>query len=272
MCDLSDETLMAYADGALGASEHARVQAMLVDRPELRERVAVFMATGKLLAEQFDRPMHEPVPRHLVDLVLDGKSAVRGASVGMATGDRPDRVWKRLSKRFQFELPRWPTALAYSAVLLIGVVSGWHLSRMGTLEALSVLEGGSLTAGGALARTLETTPSGARIALGGGVGGQPTMFVRIRFTFKSQQGFCRQYELESPTSGIAAGLACRGPNGRWQLRAHAITETKIASDGKTRPSSQGGSALLGAFVSQMLEGDALDATDEAGAIALSWRR
>ena len=75
MADLPDEKLMAYADGALEPAERARIGATLAQSAELRGRLAAFEATGTVLGALFEKPMHEPVPRHLVDLVLNGTVA-----------------------------------------------------------------------------------------------------------------------------------------------------------------------------------------------------
>ena len=71
MANLSDETLMAFADGELAPGERARVEAALVADATGRARLEIFIVTGRSLADQFRKPLIEPVPRRLVDLVLD---------------------------------------------------------------------------------------------------------------------------------------------------------------------------------------------------------
>jgi anti-sigma factor RsiW len=63
--NLSDETLMAYADGQLKTAEMARIERLLAADPELRARLEVFRATGRDLASLFDGHLNAPLPPRL---------------------------------------------------------------------------------------------------------------------------------------------------------------------------------------------------------------
>src|SRR5579883_3092404 len=63
---LSDETLMAYADGELGATEADYVRRLVASTPELQARLSLFQMTGTPLAALFDEHLREPLPPRLL--------------------------------------------------------------------------------------------------------------------------------------------------------------------------------------------------------------
>src|SRR5262249_9185250 len=63
--NLSDETLMAYADGQLTLAEVARIERLLASDPGLRARFGVFRTTGRELASLFDDHLNAPLPSRL---------------------------------------------------------------------------------------------------------------------------------------------------------------------------------------------------------------
>ena len=157
---------MALADDELDALERARVEAIVAVRPDLQDRLAAFTATGKVLAPQFRKPLDEPLPQHLVDLVMGGDLQVVAANASSSANVESQGILSKLRQRLHVELPRWTSALAYSAVLVVGAAIGWYLSHASIGGAPSTLDDGRLVAGGALARSLEITLSGARPTLG----------------------------------------------------------------------------------------------------------
>ena len=139
---LSDEVLMAYADGQLDASERARLKKLIAQDPEANARLEVFQATGQDLASVFDEHMNSPLPEKLSRLALyaqplpvkksSSTRPVRGRPqefrpasssvwIGRCLGrhaDRRDRrrlapAWRRWRKRLSHERScsggkRWP--------------------------------------------------------------------------------------------------------------------------------------------------------------------
>ena len=69
---VTDEMLMAYADGALALLLRGpRWKLSCRTDPEARRRVEIFRATGAPLSKLYGQPMSEPVPAHLRDFVLN---------------------------------------------------------------------------------------------------------------------------------------------------------------------------------------------------------
>jgi anti-sigma factor RsiW len=274
---LSDETLMAYADGELPTIERARVDAILAGDADSRARLAMFTETGKSLAEHFRAPMDEPVPQHLVDLVLGGARSAdttRSAATPRMPSVRHERsLTASLIQFFTANQPRWQLALGCSTALLIGLGSGWALHRVPVFsdhgQALAALAGGRILAQGALQRVLESTPTGQQVALGSQ---QSIAAIQARLTFKSrQQEFCRHYELAVRDGGHFAGIGCRGVDGRWQIQLHTEVAANRTAKGQTVPAGSDASPDLAALLDRMIDGDALGGPEEAELIAKRWQ-
>lgn len=256
---------MALADDELDPIERVRVEAIVAARPDLQARLAAFTATGRVLAPHFRKPLDEPLPRHLVDLVM-------AANVPSPATVSPSGILRALKLRLHVNLPRWPSALAYSAVLLLGATAGWYLNRESTGMMPSTLDDGRVMVGGSLARSLEGTPSGGTISMGSKENPRPAANLRIRLSFKSANGYCRHYELTRLGGGFSEGIACRNSDGRWELRTHASINLGSVFVEKTKPAAGNNSELLAATVDRMIEGDALTAEEEAALIARKWNR
>lgn len=160
MADLTDETLMAYADGQLDPVRRATVEAAVRQDPQARERLKIFVATGEPLAKFFDPQLKAPVPDHLVSLVLNDK--------------KPRNLWDRLlsfsKPRQAFERPRLgtphrTTVFALGAVKLVAIGALILYLRQASNDPpeLVALEKGQIYAQGALAEALETVPSGKKV-------------------------------------------------------------------------------------------------------------
>jgi anti-sigma factor RsiW len=274
---LSDETLMAYADGELPTVERARVDAVLAGDPASRARLVMFTETGRSLAEHFRAPMDESVPQHLRVLVLGDARPVDTLLSAAATPRRASvRHQLSLTAKFmQFvtdSQPRWQFALGCSTALLIGLGSGWALHRA-PLEpnapALAALADGRLLAQGALQRVLETAPTGQQVALDNR---QSIATIQARLTFKSrQQEFCRHYELAVRDGRHFAGIGCRGSDGRWQVQLHTQIVASRMPQGQTVPAGNDAAPDLAALMDRMIDGDALGGPEEAALIAKQWR-
>ncbi len=285
MAVLNDEVLMAYADSALDSDIRARVEAILLMDAEARRRLEVFRATGGRLAQLYQRPMLEPVPAHLVDFVLGygqngatplkqrGFMATLGAWRSQLT---TGATWEKLGQRASWNIISqgitWQLAAASAAALLIGVSAGYTLRGSGgdgsaEGQNLAVFKDGQIFAGGTLRRVLETMPSGQEARVAGGA--QDSTVVRASLTFKSKAGgFCREYEVESVSSGQFSGLACREGHGAWALEAH-VAEAPATPGAESSPAGHG--ALLDPIVTGMMEGIAFGKKEEGAAITGGWK-
>lgn len=246
---VTDELLMAFADGELDAAERSRLERALADNPALRARLRIFEHTGRSLGEAFETASR-PIPAFLLDERRE-RSIFHDAADGMLSA-----------------IQRWfatpARGLAFAAVaLLIGFSAAmfwqgaWRQSG-----AVIYAENGLLRAGGALQTALEATPSqGFDAQQGGGA-------VAVVQSFVDLEGhFCREY-LTRPASGH--GVACRAGDGRWAVMVHVTEggEPKQAAD--FRPAGAEQNQLIDGYVHQIMKGDALPPDVEQAALASHW--
>lgn len=208
---LTDESLMAFADGELAPAEEAVIRAAVEADPDLADRVALFRDTRRLAKGAFDRIAHEPVPETLVRAIVP--------AAGRAEPARLHRV---------ANLRAWRPALAASLLLAAGL-AGYALrpgpaTPPSTFAALSRGEP-------VLAAALEEGVDGARRAFDGGA-------VRVGSTFRLEGGrTCRTFELRAEGTAPVSGLSCR-EDGAW--RVSVATPGRLpeaAGTGGYRPAS-----------------------------------
>ncbi len=270
MSEVSDETLMAYADGELGATELQQVEAYLQEHPKAEERVRMFVRTGVGLRQMFDRPSREPVPARLLATVL-------GATTGSA-GRRRDNieVAGRITSVFEWILPAWKPirlGIAFSAVFMVGAGLGWYWQvnrvQWDATARLAEMLDGRVLAQGDLSRALDTAPSGTPVRLVGSTG--PAV-LRPVLTFQTQDGnYCRQYEMDTVDALRFLGLACRDVFGRWRLEVHTANGMASSSTGKMAPAGAATSPVVDAAVERSIKGDVLGREEEAALIKKQWR-
>jgi surface antigen len=270
MCVISDETLMAYVDGELAEDIRGRVEAYLTDNPDGRQRLAAFTATGKNLADIFDRPMREPMPQRLLDLVggstSDRVRTTRTASVmSISLGQRRT---SRLPTR------KWALAASFATLLVAGVGSIWFLQRTpGDVDGTYVLENsidGKKIAGKALATALETAPSGSSVLRT--INGEATS-IRPTFTFATANSeYCRQYEVFSEKMPGLAGVACRETGYMWMIETQTSFAARRSTNGMILPAGKETLAPVDEVVDRMISGDVLGLDDEARVMNGGWRR
>lgn len=272
MALLTDETLMAYADGELDAAARARVETILERDQESRARLEIFTATGAPLAALYGKPMTEPVPSHLVALVLGEKKTERSfvrpaARKRRYAGNFADAL------RMMFAGPQWTMAFALCAlILVVGAGAGWYLHNGsdGSMQGLVSLDGGRIFAQGPFKAALETVPSGTKVTIADKKG-QTVLTMRAALTFKNrQQAFCRQYDVTAP-EGQYAGIACRGDDNQWRLELHTAAAPRANRSDRTVPAGASGSSDVEAAVSNVIEGDALGRTEEDALLRNKWR-
>jgi hypothetical protein len=266
---LSEETLMALADGALSDPARAEAEAILAADPSQLERLTPYLVTRGTLCEIFSEALTSPVPDRLVKTIL---------TTPIGTGPRTEPVVRRgfaaqLRDLLFPEVPSFASAFALCSSVLMIAGAGW-LAGLASRPAASpqsaiVLDGDTLYADGPLRLALETSPSKQATSNG-------TLSATPVLTFLSQDGrVCRQYDLARLDTNKLSGFACRAADGRWQIAFHApapqTAAGTVAAD-KYGPAGEGESfeALEGA-IDKTIKGETLDAKAEAGIMANGWR-
>lgn len=261
---ISDQDLMRYADGDLPEDEAAIVAARLPHDADLRRRLDVFTKTRAPLAAVFDEILKEPVPPHLVAAIIRTKprrdaddtraTSLLGRLKGTLSAWRPDAG-----------APAFAASLALA--LALAGAAGWIAGRSTAAPAaLIAAHGGDLFASGALAETLETSPS--RAASAGGATVTPVL------SFRSTAGaICREYRIQTGAQHRSdfAGLGCREPDGQWRIAVHAETMKSRTASGEYQTAGINSVEAVDAFVATIIAGDALGADDETALLGNGWQ-
>lgn len=281
MAEPTNEDLMRLADRQVTGAEEERMLEQLANDANLRQRYAVFEATGPALSAVFAPIANDPVPRHLVDLIMGATPAdgsAQAASPGPLPGSR-EGLFADLFGRFSRLLtPQWAPAIA-TCLLVVGAGIGALLqsslnsrpetARIGPPAPIGVtLVDGRLEASGVLLRALEHAASGEVVVAIDGHEAPGNAQARLTFKAKTQE-FCRQYLTKDHGDQYFAGIACREPSGEWRVRYH-VQVPRPASGGKTVLANDP-QAALAAVIDKMMAGDALGRKEEADALAKRWQ-
>ncbi|MEE4121114.1 MAG: hypothetical protein V2I65_19110 [Paracoccaceae bacterium] len=194
----TDETLMAYADGALDADTARAVTVAEATDPEIARRVALFRGTGAALAEaRAARPAPEVSDALMARVreTLQGRAGARANTVVPLDLRTPARPWV-------------PAAIAASLALAVGLGAGLSL-RPGAGPEPGVPGLAALEASG-VAGALSRLASGASEQVAAGE-------VTVVASFRTPDGsLCREFELAS-AGRETIGVACAEGAG-WNLR------------------------------------------------------
>jgi hypothetical protein len=251
---ITDETLMAFADGELDDAARAAVELALRTDPQLAKRVAAHRALRQRIQAAYSAELSEPVPERLLSAAkrradVSGTNVVnlqeaRAAMARDAARARPLRTW-------------WRPAGSIAAGLVIGLGLGygrWYQSSPLTRNA-----GGALVASGQLAQGLSQQLA---------ADGSAAAAVQIGISFLAKSGdYCRTFVLSGAIS--PAGLACHHGQ-EWQiLTLSQSVATGNATAGYRTAASEMSPAILQA-VQEQISGEPLDATAEAAARSKDW--
>jgi ElaB/YqjD/DUF883 family membrane-anchored ribosome-binding protein len=236
----SDETLIAFADGALDEPTRRAVERAMRNDPALAAKVKQHMAMRDEVFRAFARTLHETPPPRLHTVSTSAK-VVQLDSMRLAKreiAEMPERSWS------------WREWGAVGAATAVGVLAGVLVLASVQDEvqlATTVGENGMLTARGkldiALSRHFANAPRGAA-------------GIKIGVSFVARDGqYCRTFGI-----GSAAGLACRSSDA-WKI--------PVLAEG-------GGPGALPAAVMAAVDaralGPALDAKGELAAVQRGWAR
>jgi hypothetical protein len=255
--NITDETLMAFADGELEPTLRAAVEAAIGRDPSVAARVAEFRLQRERLQQAYSSVLEEPVPERLLAAVGEHAAprpagtvvhleALRAASIL-----RPQRKWS------------WPEWSAIAASVLLGIL----VSRVGLIGR----NGESIGAGpdGLVARQSLAHALSTELASNQPSGGP----VQVGLSFADKSGaLCRTFNTREQRD--MSGFACFR-DGQWHVGM--IIEagpgaTTSGSGGNLRTAASAlPPALLRAIEDRML-GDPLDADQERAARARDWRR
>ncbi|MBX9469652.1 MAG: hypothetical protein KL839_18175 [Rhizobium sp.] len=249
---ISDEMLMAFADGELAPAEQGEIEAALADDEALAERLAVFMDTRHELSATMKPLIDEPVPAALQASLTAAIATARqtqgvtlqAAETVVPLRPRASSTPAARSTGSAISSP-WGMALAAS---FVGVVVGLGGFLLGQSTGVAP-EGPSV----AVNEALETLPSGGERAL------SEVESLHMIASFRDAEGhLCREYERKA-ADAVTTAVACHGPAG-WQTR---IALTNPVAEGYVPAST---TDTLDAFLSGIGAGAPLSPQEETADI------
>jgi anti-sigma factor ChrR (cupin superfamily) len=249
---ISDETLMAYADGELDSAARASVEAAMQEDPEIGRRVARHRALREAMQGAFSTVLNEPVPDRLIQAARGQAAAPKSAVVDLSVAREAARQEKPAAPR------RWqPAAMAASLLLGLGLgFLAWHGSG-GALVRPGA--GGGLVASATLAEALSTQLSDDRSS---------DRVVVAGLSFRNKSGdYCRTFY--STGSDAASGLACHEGTD-WRIKALAQSPRAAANSGNFRTAASEDSPAIRATVEGVIDGEPLDHAGEIAAREAGW--
>lgn len=234
MAAMTEQMLIAFADGELDEIARRRAAARIAEDPQLAAAVERQKRLKERLSGRYDPILDEEVPERLRALLESDGNVV--------PFETPAR---RLRPRL-----KWLGAIA--ATFVAGFFAA-QLIPVGTDP--SRVEGGRLLAEGRLAEALETQLASSQPA---------DAATRIGVSFAARDGrLCRTFE-----SSDLAGLACR-ESGGWEL----VTTARPGGGGGQGEyrQAESGTALVMQASQELMAGEPFDAEAERRARDRGWR-
>ena len=267
---LSDQDLVAYADGELDDATMASVEQRLADNEQDRIRLRRLVAAGALAQAAF------------ADGVEDAASAPVAARVPPQPQPAPAPVEPtRIGRVTQFWRPHRPARPANQDVPLRNRLPGWTQTALAASIAVVCVTG-------AVGLGLFADPMGQRgsgLALHADVRSalsdvpsyapQETQIgnLMVYGTFRATDGrLCREFEVVG-TDAAHAGLACRAADAPWSLIASQDLTGSAGGGADVYRAASGDTAGAGAgavaeAVEQLQSGPVLDPEAERAALLL----
>jgi hypothetical protein len=253
---ISDETLMAYADGELDAAARAEVESAMREDPQIENRIAAHRALRQTVQAAYSAELSEGIP----DRLLTAARGVAGKQAGKVVNLQDARAAMERNALRARPLPsQWRTAGTIAASVMVGVGLGVWLS--GRSESpLMQSAGGPLVARGQLAKALSNQLAAEQ---------SRNSTVRIGLSYLAKSGdYCRTFALSGAVS--PSGLACRHGE-EWQVQA--LTQGPGAvGDSSYRTAGSPMSAAILKSVEGQIAGEPLDQAGERTARERGWKR
>ena len=233
--NVSDEMLMALADGELTGPDASKLMARIKASPALTARYAMFTDTAEALRQAMDPG---PVPDYLISTVLTAPTGQAGAAEVIPLRRKAAVTQRRMA---------WPMALAASLALAVGV--GGFLTGRGLAPAQTGLE--------TAAAALSGTATGGSVALADG------SMARALGSFDTDLGLCRLIAVDGADGHADRAVVCQAEGAGWRT-ALSVTE---GGAGMFLPASDMAVGLIDDFLDGIGAGAAMTPEAEAQVLA-----
>src|SRR5258708_24624857 len=194
---ISDETLMAYADGELDAAARAAVESAMREDPQIEARVALHRTLRRKVLAAYSPELSEDVPEGLL-AAARGAESTRSKVVNLQDARA---ALERSAARRRPLRPQWRTAGTIAASLIAGVGLGFFMWGH-TESPLMRSAGGALVARGQLAQALSNQLAAEQ---------SRSSPVQIGVSFPAKSGhYCRTFALSGSVSPAGLPFPHRG--------------------------------------------------------------
>ncbi|MFN0318115.1 MAG: anti-sigma factor family protein [Burkholderiales bacterium] len=264
-----DQTLMAYADGALDDQARGAVeQAMLADA-SIAARVAALRRGAELAKEAFDSELHTPIPAALLESVraaiAQAGSGGEGQETGKSKRSSPARstgfVGRGSLSDFFASVLRPSFAFSAMVLVTVGYLIG-TLYRADEGSEMLAMSGFQIVADteqqARFVEALNELGSGEQRRL---LDDDAHGIVEIIASFRDQSGtFCREFKLGRDATHAVVGVACNTAR-TWNVTFAAASPSQ---DGLYTPASS--LSVLDAYLTSINAGSALAREEEKAAL------
>lgn len=243
--NISDEQLSAFLDAELPESEMELIRQQIIEDETLANRLAEFAMVDEQITQHYSaidaRPLPDAITQLLAAAPTETKAPVSAQIIAFP-------VWKKIQRGLQQH-----AAIAACTLLVLGY---------GFIQLLPSTQNSPLDNWSAIAAVLDTAASGTEQTLAQG------QRIKPRLTFVNQAGnYCRQFFIVD-AQGSAETIACR-IDGEWQTDVSVATQA--APDSLDYQTATNQAAVLDERLDEIMQGDALDAQQEASAIQRGWK-
>lgn len=221
---ISEEQLMAYADGELAREDRDAIEAALLDNEQAQGTLGDEWRLRRSLFALYDPALEEPVPERLTRLVEESGAA----SPRQANDGSPGRTW-------------WRNVTAIAASLALGIFVGHGFAG----DPASTGTGALRIADGEIARALDVQLASSQSL---------DAPVQVGISFRGEAGRpCRSFQ-----SAGMVGLACREDRA-WAMKLLAPIERSGPFEYSRAASA---SALIMKSAQELMAGEPMDAAEE----------
>lgn len=194
--NVTDEMLMAYADGELDRETRDRIASLLEEESELAARLEVFTSTRRLTKTAFEPELSRPVPQSLMAAVE-------------AVARRPARpaIRHKAGRAGRFALP-----LAASIALAFGLSGYWFGSQSPSSDAVA---NGTILGRSGLATAVGDLPAGQSAIIS--LASEETRVTTVA-DYRVPDGVCRVFDVAMPGSRSGMrGVGCARLGQDWTI-------------------------------------------------------
>ena len=228
---ISDESLIAYADGALEPEERVAVERRIQADPALADRARRFAESRARAKDALAPLLQEKVPDALSaavgDMLRDADGGAESGEADVVSLASRRRDASAGMSRSSAPRARWAMPIAASVALLIGAAAGFMIgtSQVDAPDSLSIADLGQA----GLVPALNTVTAGNE----SGIGADERF--RAIATYRDGDGaLCREFEVDRADGSTIVAVACR-PDAAWQVQFAVVA--RQTSDGYAPASS-----------------------------------